>query len=436
MGDGPVAPLTRVTLAGPRRRVDLALPSDEPVGLLLPDILRLTAHRSGRAPAVLGLAMADGRMLGPAGTLREAGVPDGAVLRVRGLADAPPAPAVLDLSDAVADDLESRPGRWGDRARTAVAAAVTVLATAAVVLLLPASVGPAGAAILGSALLGYGAVAGALGAGPPGAVLVVAGATAVLLRIPEVTADGPARIALVAGLLAVTVTAHGIATRRVRAGLIGAVALLGQLGIWAALWSSGLAPERAGAVVAVVTILLLGLLPRYVLVAAGLTRLDVDLGAGRPVPPPTAAQAVDTAHRALVPAVLATAASGALAGLALAAGPGGWEAALAVALGMVLLLRLRAYPLTAQVAGLVAAALVVVGGLVARFAPVPSWGAAGAAVVVAVFGIAGLGDRPAPHVLARARRVADQVEGLAAMAALPLAVGVFGVYARLLEAFG
>jgi hypothetical protein len=433
---GPVAPLTRVTLAGPARRVDLALPSDEPVGLLLPDILRLTAHRTGADPAVLGLALADGRVLAPGGTLRDGAVPDGAVLRVRGLADALPAPAVLDLSDVIADDLDARPGRWGDRARTAVAAVVVVLATVALVLLLPGPAAPVGAAVLGSTLLGYGAVAGALGGRPLGTVLVVAGAAAVLVRAPEVVTDPPALLAAVAGLCAVTVAAHGIACGRGRAGLIGAAAVLGQLGVWAALWSMGLATERIGAVVAVLTILLLGLLPRCVLVAAGLTRLDVDLGTGRAVPPTTAAQAVDTAHRGLVPAVLATAASGALAGLALAAGPGGWEVALAAVLAVVLLLRLRAYPLAVQVVGLLTAVLVVVGGLVARFAPVPSWGAAGAAVVVAVLGIAALGDRPTPHALARARRVADLVEGLAAMAALPLAVGVFGVYARLLEAFG
>jgi len=44
------------------------------------------------------------------------------------------------------------------------------------------------------------------------------------------------------------------------------------------------------------------------------------------------------------------------------------------------------------------------------------------------------GDPPA-HLKAFARRLADRVEAVAVVAALPVAVGVFGVYGRLLHIF-
>jgi hypothetical protein len=43
--------------------------------------------------------------------------------------------------------------------------------------------------------------------------------------------------------------------------------------------------------------------------------------------------------------------------------------------------------------------------------------------------------RPRPHVRARARQLADRLEGLVVVAAVPVAVGVFGVYERLLDTF-
>lgn len=41
VGAGRGVRLSRVTLVGRRRRVDLVLPSDEPVGRFLPDVLEL-----------------------------------------------------------------------------------------------------------------------------------------------------------------------------------------------------------------------------------------------------------------------------------------------------------------------------------------------------------------------------------------------------------
>jgi hypothetical protein len=42
---------------------------------------------------------------------------------------------------------------------------------------------------------------------------------------------------------------------------------------------------------------------------------------------------------------------------------------------------------------------------------------------------------PVEHVRARLRRLADRLETVAVVAAVPLAIGVFGIYGRLLDTF-
>ena len=104
--------LSRVTLAGPRRRIDLVLPADEPIGLLLPEVVGLVGHRRWMTPAVTRSAPSTAPCSirsQPAGGRR----PDGAMLRVDSIVEAPPAAIVHDVSDEVADDLARRRGRWG-----------------------------------------------------------------------------------------------------------------------------------------------------------------------------------------------------------------------------------------------------------------------------------------------------------------------------------
>jgi hypothetical protein len=99
---------------------------------------------------------------------------------------------------------------------------------------------------------------------------------------------------------------------------------------------------------------------------------------------------------------------------------------------------LRAYPLTVEVACLVAAALVVVAGLVHRWVqaePGLWWAGTAVAGTVAAAALVVLGYEPRPHTRARARQLADRLEGLAVVALVPVAVGVFGVYSRLLDTF-
>uniref|UniRef100_UPI000A7898D7 EsaB/YukD family protein n=1 Tax=Streptomyces torulosus TaxID=68276 RepID=UPI000A7898D7 len=118
--------LSRVTLVGERRRVDLVLPSREPVGLLLPEVMRLLDDQVGGQPELRHLVTADGSALAHDSTLESAGVPDGAVLRLVRAEDAPSAPVVHDVTDEAAEDLDSRARRWSPAARRVTAGLATV----------------------------------------------------------------------------------------------------------------------------------------------------------------------------------------------------------------------------------------------------------------------------------------------------------------------
>jgi len=430
--------LTRVTLVGPRRRADLVLPSDEPIGVLLPEIVMMVGLGPAGDPRGYQVSRLDGQVLEPIVNLRAAGVADGAVLRVDPLTEAPPAAILHDVSDELADDLSRRSGRWDGRARYWTA---TVAVTAAALLAAwPATGQLPPAALIAIGLLGLLAGAGAALAGQRavGVATLLAGAAIAMVAVPSLASGWPQRWALWTLAVAVTVLALGIVTGNQRAGALGAGSLLGWLAAWTGLPALGLTVAHTAAIIAVCAVGALGLLPRLAVMASGLTRLDDRQANDEPVTRVSAESAVDTAHRGLAMACLATAASGALAGWLLAQQHTGWTVALGCLLGFALLLRLRAFPLTVEVAALVAAALVVLAGLLyglIQADPALWWVATVVMSAVAAAGLVVLGYQPPPHVRARSRQLADRLEGLAVVALVPVAVGVFGVYSKLLATF-
>ena len=189
---------------------------------------------------------------------------------------------------------------------------------------------------------------------------------------------------------------------------------------------------------AVASVGALGMLPWLALITSGLTRLDDRQAAEEPVTRVAAQSAVDAAHRGLAVACVAAAASGALAGWLLAQQAGVWTVTLACLVAVAMLLRLRAYPLTVEVASLIAASLTVVAALTVRWAQADPAMWAGAAAVTAgvcIVGLAVLGYQPPPHIRARARQWGDWLKGLAVVALVPVAVGAFDVYSQLLNTF-
>ncbi|MFF6995167.1 type VII secretion integral membrane protein EccD [Streptomyces sp. NPDC008313] len=443
--------MSRVTLVGERRRVDLVLPSTEPVGLLLPEIMRLLDDRVAGRPELRHLVTADGSALAHASTLQSAGVPDGAVLRLVRAEDAPSAPVVHDVTDEVAEDLDLRAWRWRPAARRVVAGLATVvwatlagvfarseyghaavagtlLAVAAVCALGGALLGRAGRRGLAATLIATAGAVGALGA------WTLAGAR---------DWSGAAGPAGVAGVLVLTLLLLGLFTPLGRGGLVGAGALAACGLCWLGAVTlesgaeTGVGQSRTGTLLAVVSVVVLGLLPRLALMASGLSGLDDRRSGGVSVSRYQVSAALAATHRGLALATVTTAVSAAVAGVFALRDATTWTVALVAVAAVVLALRARAFPLVAEVVVLLAGAAVLVVRLIAVWLDqrADSTGPLAVLAVLAVLPLVVLALQPAEHVRVRLRRAGDTLESLGVIALFPLLLGVFGVYGRLLDTF-
>ncbi|WP_033326973.1 type VII secretion integral membrane protein EccD [Streptomyces yerevanensis] len=442
--------LSRVTLIGERRRVDLVLPSQEPIGLLLPEVMRLLDDRAAARPMVRHLVTADGSALAHDSTLESAGVADGAVLRLVQMEDAPSAPVVHDVTDEAADDLDVRAWRWRPAARRVVAGLATVswVSVAGVLARGEYALSTVGHALLVIAVLS--ALAGALlgrakQQGLAGTLIVSAGALGTLGAWTLADAyvwSGAARLAGVALAVVLGLLLLGWFSPLGRGALIGAAAALGCLVLWEAAValqggaSTAMEQARVGALLAVVSVVVLGVLPRLALMASGLSGLDDRRTGGASVSRYQVGTALTATHRGLALATVVLAVSAAAAGVMVLRAPSVWTVLVAVVTAVVLGLRARAYPLVAEVVGLfVAAAVVVVGLVVVWLDRSPAVGPLAVLVVLALVPLVVLAVQPAEHVRVRLRRMGDVLESVGVIALLPLVIGVFGVYGRLLDTF-
>ncbi|MET9117500.1 type VII secretion integral membrane protein EccD [Streptomyces longwoodensis] len=440
--------LSRVTLIGERRRADLVLPSDTPIGQLLPDILRLLDDRVATRPTTRQLVTSDGSVLPNDATLSSAEVADGAVLQLVRAHAAPPAPVVHDVTDQVADDLDLRAWRWRPAARRVSAGVATVVfaVAAAVLARHEFALESVTTALLAATVvfLLAGAVVAKVGEGNLGlatALLFAAGGLGLLAAWTAADAydwSGEARLAGVVGALVLTLVALAYFSPLGRGGLIGAVAAVAVALVWEAVAALQDRPDRLGAVMAVFSVVLLGLLPRLALMASGLTGLDDRRSSGVSVSRHQVSNALAATHRGLALATVVAAASAAGGGwlLTTADEPSVWTVVLASLTAVVLLSRARAFPLVAEVVALFGAAAV----LVVRLAVL--WldhsGGAGALALLAaaaVLPLLVLAIEPPEHVRVRLRRLADLIESFGVIGLFPLAVGVFGIYGQLLDKF-
>ncbi|MCB5907925.1 type VII secretion integral membrane protein EccD [Streptomyces pinistramenti] len=439
-GAGQRASLSRVTLVGERRRVDLVLPAQEPIGVLLPDILRLLDDRPGTAPVLRRLVTAGGSVLAQDDSLASAQVPDGAVLRLVREHETPAAPVVHDATDDVAEDLDIRAWRWGDRSRTWTAGTASVLLALTAGVCAAGWYGPARAAlwlgVIGGLAAAAGAVCGLLKRRALGTALLVPAGAVGALASWQAASTGPARLAAVGLTVAATLALLGLCTGLGRGGLIGAA----TVGLAVGAWEAGLAVTdvpRTGVALGVVAVLALGYLPRLALMAAGLTRLDDQRSGGTPVSRHQVATALGATHRGLALATVAMAVSAGAAGILAAGADDGWATAAALLVCVVLFSRARAYPLALEVIALLAAGTAVGVGLLLRWAA-SSGDPTGALVLLsllAVLPLAVLAVRVPEHIRVRLRRVMNLVESVGVVALFPVALGAFGVYGRLLHTF-
>ncbi|MFD3412326.1 type VII secretion integral membrane protein EccD [Streptomyces cyaneofuscatus] len=441
--------LSRVTLVGERRRADIVLPSDTPIGQLLPDILQLLDDRAASRPLTRQLLTSDGSALPHDSTLASAGVSDGAVLRLVRIHAAPPAPVVHDVTDQVADTLDLQAWRWRPAARRVAAGASTVAFSVVAALLarreFPLDTLAGALAAVTAVLLVGGALCARTGAGNRGlatALLFVSGGLGVLTAWTAADAygwSGPARLAAVAAAVALTLLLLGFFSPLGRGGLIGAGATVAVTAVWEAVAAVEPDPARLGAVMAVFSVVLLGMLPRLALMASGLTALDDRRSGGVSVSRHDVSNALAATHRGLALATVVTAVSATAAGwlLTLSARPTVWTVLLPSVVAVVLLSRARAFPLVAEVVALFAAAAVLVVRLVMLWMEQAS-GGSGPVILLgaaALLPLLALSVEPPEHVRVRLRRTADLVESIGMVGLFPLAIGVFGMYGQLLDKF-
>ncbi|MXM68482.1 type VII secretion integral membrane protein EccD [Streptomyces sp. HUCO-GS316] len=445
--------LSRVTLVGERRRVDLVLPAREPIGVLLPEVMRVLDDRVGARPQARHLVTADGSALAHDSSLESAGVPDGAVLRLVRVEDAPSAPVVHDVSDEVADDLDVRAWRWRPGVRRVVAGLATLVWAVTAGVLAREQFEPSAVGTGLFAVAGVCAAAGLLCGrarrrGLATTLIVTAGALAALGAWTCADAygwAGPLRLAGLAVSGAAALLLAGWFTPLGRGALIGAGAVGGCLVLWEAAIGlqggavSGSGQARAGALLAVASVVVLGVLPRLALMASGLTALDDRRTGGASVSRYQVATALGATHRALALATVVLAGSAAAAGVLVLRSVSVWTVLLALVVMTALGLRARAFPLTAEVVGLLlAAGILAVRLVVVWLEHTERTGAAGPVAVLALLAVVPLvvlTVEPAEHVRVRLRRVGDVLESVAVISLFPLVIGVFGVYGRLLGTF-
>ena len=263
MSPDVAADICRVTVVGPRTRVDLALPVNAPFAELFPGIAHfagLDAAAIAGAPEGWSLQRLGEPPFEPPVTPAQAGVADGELLYLRPWLTALP----VAVSDDIADDIagvHDGPGQWGarDGRRVALGAGAAALAAGVVVLLRagpPWPVPAMAAGLLALLLLAAGAaVSRAAGDAGAGAVLgyaalpyaFAAGVLAPLRMLPLTHVSALAILAgfalvMTAALIAATAIAHGMA---VFFGLAGAaafgIAAAGLAYLWPGLTAAGAA---------------------------------------------------------------------------------------------------------------------------------------------------------------------------------------------------
>ncbi|KAB2388803.1 type VII secretion integral membrane protein EccD [Actinomadura montaniterrae] len=436
---------SRVTLVGETRRLDMVLPARTPVGALMPDVLELLNDRVLSPPRLRHLVTSTGEVLDPAVSLADRRIPDGAVLRLVHADEPLPTPVVHEVPEVVGDRMDDLPASWGPEAArwtsTAAFAGLTFAAGLTASAVLPADAAPRVLAGVAAVLLAAGAAVGRLWREPLGSAITISGGAVGALALWAATDGhwpGAGRWAGLAVVTAVVLALLGVASPLGRGGLLGggtAALLAASAGVCAAL---GLDAARTAAVVALGCVILLGSIVRLAVSLSGLTALDDRRDAGDAVLRGDVLRALDGAHRSLAIATIAVSLAAGAAGLGALTRLDGYTAALAGLLALILAGRARVFPLVVEKAALLAAAVTIVAGLCVRGAAECAWGAwpalAALAVALAVPAAVLAGDRP-EHVRARLRLAMNRIEALAAVAIVPVAIGAFGTFERLLGTF-
>ncbi|OLT17200.1 hypothetical protein BJF80_03240 [Serinicoccus sp. CUA-874] len=428
-------PHVRLTVVGRVRSADVVLPTDQPPAALLPELLDLLTE-PGEAVR-LRLYTDVGHELSSHEPLAEQGLRDGQRVRIAPVTDAPAEPVVHDLVDRISG--ADVTGLWTPTSARWVTA---VLASALVLVAAWLHDDPPG-------LLPWIALGGLVGAVVAHALAAraVAWCLSVVAAVLGITAlvttgsRGAALAVAVVGLATAGLLLAGMLTRHLRAAVTAVIALLALAGVAWLSRALGADPVQTAGVVGVVTLLLLGLLPRVSMIGSGLYAVDDRIVDGAEVQVRSVEATVAEAYAALTLTVVVTCTvlGCALWVLGAAAVDGGWIAVLGGLLALGAVVRARHFPMAAHRLAIWGAAIaggVALGAEIARSDPASAFWVAAACVVVAA-GLLGvpLLPRGSDVWAAQGRRAASAVERVCVLASLPVLIGAFGVYADLLGTF-
>ncbi|MEV6982926.1 type VII secretion integral membrane protein EccD [Sphaerisporangium sp. NPDC051017] len=177
---GSAVAMSRVTIVTPRKRVDLAVPSDLPLAHMLPNLLAAAGEGADEAAFTTAgwvLQRVGGRPLELDAGLSTLGVRDGEVLYLLPRPSELPEAVFDDVADTIATGIKERSGRWQPRhtRATGLGAAVACLVAGALALTVagpPWTVATLVAGALALLLIGAGAaLSRALGDAGAGAVV-------------------------------------------------------------------------------------------------------------------------------------------------------------------------------------------------------------------------------------------------------------------------
>jgi len=428
--------LTRLTIASPQRRVDVALPSGVPVAELLPRLL----HHAGEGLADTGeqhggwmLRRPDGEPLDPSAGLAAAGVLDGEVLHLGPARADWPDLAYDDVVDVIAEGAR-RQGRAWSPAATRVAGLVAAGCALAVALWLLVDAGAPAAVALGvaAALLLVGSItARAYGDAPAGAALAGFGLPyaftggLLLLGAPSMLVGGTA-LAL-ASVLGAAGAGHGL-----RVFTAGGTA--GALVALAALLADTAAVSAVGAAAALLAVVVAGAagLP---LAAIRLGRLPMPVLGPEPAPPPDRARVHAAVARTdeILTGLLAGFAAAALAASTVLARASVAAQVLVAVAAVAFLLRARLFATIRQRVPLLVAGAAGLGLLAVAVGTVAvAAGLAVAGLLVALAGARYARQAPSPY----AGRAADLLDALCVVSVVPLAAAVLGLYPAVRDLVG
>jgi ESX secretion system protein EccD len=434
--------ICRITVVGPRHRVDLALPAGVPFAQLFPAIAHFSRLDAADAPDGWVLQRLGQPPFPPATTPAGAGLLDGELVYLRPRAAQLPEVMSDDIADEIAG-VHRGPGRWTSRDARRVAFGVGALALAAGAVVTARSVTPAPTAVASvmALLLLAAAATAARAAGDTlaGAVLGYAALPYAFLAGADAVgtsrADGPWHAGAPATLagFALTALAAGLAAIAVALPpFLGPLvaALFGVLACWLAVTWAGLGAAGSAALVAIVALALMPLIPGLAFRLARLQLPPVPASADDLRDDALLAPAADVrlraaaADRFVVGAVAAVGLSGTGAEIALCLGHGLLPRVMAAVLACALLLRSRVFPGRAQRLWLIAvggASLALLGAAIGGLSALLALGA-GAGVALGA-GMRLPGRRLSPFW----SRAADVADVLLTAATLALALGVAGV---------